>query len=76
MLIPRFWPSRVPLPLHGSGVLERGFAGRYPFNAVAFGSLVDAIGYRTSFLIMPACMVWDVRYPVGILAAAKLERCD
>ena len=46
------------------------------FNAV-FGSLVDAIGYRTSFLIMPACMVGCTALLWGFFAKAKkLERCD
>ena len=46
------------------------------FNAV-FGSLVDAIGYRTSFLIMPACMVGCTALLWLFFAKAKkLERCD
>lgn len=40
------------------------------FNAV-FGSLVDAVGYRTSFLIMPACMVGCTALLWGVLCKGK-----
>ena len=55
MLIPRYWPSHAASSASGL-VLSVASLADILFNAV-FGSLVDAIGYRTSFLIMPACMV-------------------
>ena len=55
MLIPRFWPSHAASSASGL-VLSVASLADILFNAV-FGSLVDAIGYSTAFLIMPACMV-------------------
>ena len=55
MLIPRFWPGHMASSASGL-VLSVASLADILFNAV-FGSLVDAIGYRTAFLIMPACMV-------------------
>lgn len=75
MLIPRFWPSHAASSASGL-VLSVASLADILFNAV-FGSLVDAIGYRTSFLIMPACMVGCTALLWGFFAKAKkLERCD
>lgn len=75
MLIPRFWPSHAASSASGL-VLSVASLADILFNAV-FGSLVDAVGYRTSFLIMPACMVGCTALLWGFFAKAKkLERCD
>ena len=75
MLIPRFWPSHAASSASGL-VLSVASLADILFNAV-FGSLVDAIGYRTSFLIMPACMVGcTVLLWLFFAKAKKLERCD
>lgn len=75
MLIPRYWPSHAASSASGL-VLSVASLADILFNAV-FGSLVDAIGYRTSFLIMPACMVGCTALLWGFFAKAKkLERCD
>ena len=75
MLIPRYWPSHAASSASGL-VLSVASLADILFNAV-FGSLVDAIGYRTSFLIMPACMVGCTALLWLFFAKAKkLERCD
>ena len=75
MLIPRYWPSHAASSASGL-VLSVASLADILFNAV-FGSLVDAVGYRTSFLIMPACMVGCTALLWGFFAKAKkLERCD
>lgn len=75
MLIPRYWPSHAASSVSGL-VLSVASLADILFNAV-FGSLVDAIGYRTSFLIMPACMVGCTALLWLFFAKAKkLERCD
>ena len=75
MLIPRYWPSHAASSASGL-VLSVASLADILFNAV-FGSLVDAIGYRISFLIMPACMVGCTALLWGFFAKAKkLERCD
>lgn len=55
MLIPRFWPDRLASSASGL-VLSVASLADVLFNAV-FGSLVDIIGYRIAFLIMPTSMV-------------------
>ena len=75
MLIPRYWPSHAASSASGL-VLSVASLADILFNVV-FGSLVDAIGYRTSFLIMPACMVGCTALLWLFFAKAKkLERCD
>ncbi len=75
MLIPRFWPSHAASSASGLVLSVASLADIF-FNAV-FGSLVDAVGYRISFLIMPACMVGCTALLWGFFAKAKkLERCD
>ncbi len=55
MLIPRFWPKQVASSASGL-VLSVASLADILFNAI-FGSLVDAIGYRIAFFIMPVSML-------------------
>ena len=71
-------PINVVVSLNQWGSLAAELGGDdVEVTSIVNSTNVDAIGYRTSFLIMPACMVGCTALLWGFFAKAKkLERCD